>query len=460
MPALARGWQIWRTLFGCTSYNVTISIGIDHSTSTWYRLVKQLAISATFNTISAISAVYGSKRGLLRTLQLLLEAPDELSIKFLAVGVIYYSRGTPVRCAILGTIRSASSSTHTNNTPQNSPVGQAIVSRHIMANFSFELLQLPSDLLTYIVREHLPPVPAVALSLTCKDAFKLLLPLFETKGWLPFSDSQTKAEFCELLERDVGDKYYFCPICRTLHPFSPTDGPASSDWASPNTPDCRRCRWTLGASGFTMGLHHVRLALNRQLFGPASGISLDRFQLEHYMTSQTAFQCFHEKWSAKIIDGDLFLGSVRTTSWDIPYNKFLNNLWNLGYKLCEHTLLYYLPTTRPRGNVGSSIEECKDLLGHCRQCFTDWTITAAFIEPRWHLTIHTYHRFPSNRRPQSSGSSAGGRFGYETEVIPLYRDAGLVRDIWLGRATQSARAGRWIKAGVFGDVLDYNHWNE
>jgi hypothetical protein len=317
-----------------------------------------------------------------------------------------------------------------------------------MGDFLFDLLQLPSDLLTYLVREHLAPAPAVALSLTCKDSFKLLRPLLEASRQLPFSDPRTKAEFCELLEKDVSDKYYFCPICPSLHPFTPADGPKSSDYAAdPDTPDCRRCRWTLGESGFTMGLHHVRLALNRHLFGPTSGISLDQFSLRYFTDTSPAF---HERWSAKILDGDLFLASTRTVSWDMPYIEFLDRLWVDRYKLCEHNLLYDIPTMR-RG-TGFSIEEFHDVLGHCRRCFTDWTITAKLTDARWQLTVNTYHRFPSNRA--QSAVATDSRFVYDTEVIPMYRDAGLVRDIWLGRASKTARAGRWMTSRVFGPFGD------
>jgi hypothetical protein len=308
-------------------------------------------------------------------------------------------------------------------------------------------MQLPSDLLTYLVREHLPPAPAVALSLTCKDAFKLLLPLLKTTGRLPFNDSESrsKAELFELLEKDASDKYYFCPICPSLHRFSPSDGPKPFDYAAdPDTPDCHRCLWTLGKSAFTMGLHHVRLALNRHLFGSTSGISLDQFTLRYFTAGYPAF---HEKWSAKILDGDLFLASTRTVSWDMPYMNFLDSLWVNRYKLCEHNLLYDIPTMR-RG-TGFSIEEFNDVLGHCRQCFTDWIITAEpTTDKRWQLTINTYHRFPSNRAQSAAVSDT--RFVYETEVIPMYRDGGLVRDIWLGRASKTARAGRWMRGGVFG----------
>jgi hypothetical protein len=108
------------------------------------------------------------------------------------------------------------------------------------------------------------------------------------------------------------------------------------------------------------------------------------------------------------------------------------------------------------------MEPCTDVLGHCRMCFTDWTITAMVRAPemqgigeapRCRLAIVTYHRFPSSRQPSPSPST-DSRFQYETEVIPLYCEAGLVRDIWLGRAKRTARAGRWVQSGVFREYPD------
>lgn len=319
-----------------------------------------------------------------------------------------------------------------------------------MAGHGFALLLLPSDILSYLAREHLPPASAVALSLTCKDMFSLLFPLLTASGRPPINHPRTKAELCELLEKDTSHKYYFCPVCSSLHSYSPSEGPAASDFGlTRDGPDCHRCRWSLGRHRFTMGLHHARLAMNRHLFGAPSGISLEQFNVQYVTATSPAFT---ERWSAKIIDGDLFLSSTRTTIWDPAdsYVMLLDSLRLQNYMVCEHTLLYLVPALRPRHSGKPIIAPCRDELGQCRRCFTDWTITAELVsinpgeegggtgEEEWRLTIVTFHRFLTNRGSSSAWLGNNDRFQYATEVIPLYRKAGLVRDVWLGRDAGTA----------------------
>jgi len=332
-----------------------------------------------------------------------------------------------------------------------------------MAAAPFQLLLLPSDILSYLAQHHLRLVSAVALSLTCKASFNLLFPHLRAANRLPFSKPQHKAELCVLLEQDLGDKYYFCGACNSLHPFSPSDGPASSDFGLlSDAPAClgpSSYRWSLGPDRYTLGLHHVRLAMNRHLFGPSSGIHLCNFDV-NYLTE--SYPRISESWSAKFIDGDLFIASTRTTIWGLPFHDLVEGLVANDYRLCEHTALYEVATLHPRGNRGM-IEVVTDDLGHCRRCFTDWTVTtmaypppahgeegdAAEQEPtRWRLAVATYHRFPSVRKKRLA-IPADSRFQYDVEVEPMYRDAGLVRDIWLGRAKKSARGGRWVRGGFF-----------
>ncbi|KAL2134832.1 hypothetical protein VTI74DRAFT_10728 [Chaetomium olivicolor] len=323
----------------------------------------------------------------------------------------------------------------------------------VLTETSFKILELPTDILTYLARECLTPPTAVALSLTCKALYNLFLPHLHTTGRLPLNNKGAKAELCELLERDVSDEYYFCPICPSLHRYLPSDGPTSSDFAlNRKALSCRRCRWTLGDDRFTLGLHHVRLALNRHLYGPSSGIPLENFEVSCLTHT---YPSWSERWSAKIVDDDLFLSSTRTLSYGSGYMKLLDGFYASKYKLCEHTLLLDVPAVRPRPPYG--MEPCTDVLGHCRQCFTDWAVTiekpqltvrGGFKQQLYNFTIVTYHRFPSNRAP-AGGADQDSRFDYGTKILPLYRRAGLVRDIWHGCAKRTEKAGRWVRVGVF-----------
>ncbi len=355
--------------------------------------------------------------------------------------------------------------------------GQSDSSSQPMATSPSQLLLLPSDILSYLAQHHLSPVAAVALSLTCKASYNLLFPHLKATSRFPFNKPRHKTELCVLLERDIGDKYCLCVACGSLHPFSPTDGPTAFDFGlMVDGPACRgpdSRRWTLGIDRYTLGYHHARLAINRHLFGPPNGISLHTFDVNYLTESRPRIS---ESWSAKIIDGDLFVASTRTTLFGLPYRDLLDGLMADDYRLCEHTELHMVPTLHPRGNRGA-IEVITDDLGHCRRCFTDWTVTTMAYPPvaqegkedegegeeqeptRWRLAVATYHRFCSVRkRPSLTGPDS--RFQYDVEVEPMYRDAGLVRDIWLGRAKKTARGGRWVRDGFFRNREPEGLWLE
>lgn len=303
----------------------------------------------------------------------------------------------------------------------------------------FKLLQLPVDVLAYLCRRHLSPTSAVALALTCKALYQLR----STLAVLPLEDCDVGL-LCQLLERDAAHKYYYCIVCRILHPFWPSEGP-TFEHSAPNLPErhCYRYRWSLRGSGFILGLRHLRLAMNRHLFGSCSGISLERFRLTNFSLSRP---CWHERWSAKIIDGDLFLSSTRTLRCNLRPHELHRAVAQSSYDLCTHEPLhmYLSPSDR------------RDVLGHCKLCFTDFTVTAERGGPAiqsgtadeyWDWTVVTYHRFPTMRSSASpSSSELDPRFQYDTEIHPMYRPAGLIRDIWLGVASRTARAGKWVCA--------------
>lgn len=240
-----------------------------------------------------------------------------------------------------------------------------------MSGQVFKLSELPRDIVVYLCQEHLAPAPAIALSLTCRDLFELLSRNIE---YLLPLDKPDKAELCELLEKDISHNYYFCAICPSLHPFSVLQGPSCGDTVSALPQhDCRRWRWALKGSYFTLGLHHVRLAVNRHLFGRSSGIPLELFALRNLSWTHPSWL---EDWSARIIDGDLFLASTRTFRWYSATDELCTFLHRQVYHLCEHVGLKDVQTLRPRGNIGIAMEYFLDIFGLCRECFMDYTFTA------------------------------------------------------------------------------------
>lgn len=122
-----------------------------------------------------------------------------------------------------------------------------------------------------------PPVSALSLSLTCKS----LSALASCHGGHTTPSIPDREEFLLLLEKDVGRTHSYCHTCSTLHPFSSSEpyALASSTWKL-GEDDCRRRALVFfNGSGITLGYHHVRLAMDRHLFGPPNGLPLSKFNL-------------------------------------------------------------------------------------------------------------------------------------------------------------------------------------
>jgi hypothetical protein len=171
------------------------------------------------------------------------------------------------------------------------------------------LLQQPTDIFLHISKQ-LTRTSAVALSLTCKAAFVLLSPRVRTC----FSNTDREC-FLLFLEKDVGDRVYYCHFCSKLHSFSSYWGPNAQDiepWRF-NTRDCRYSQlFWLANTGSKLGYHHVRLVMNRHLLGPPRGLPL--WQLQYETTGLTRPPCWVHKWTGKVIGNELFLSATHTIS--------------------------------------------------------------------------------------------------------------------------------------------------
>jgi hypothetical protein len=126
--------------------------------------------------------------------------------------------------------------------------------------------QLPVDIVLYLEREHLPPLSALALALTCKSLYNLLFSTARPQ----FSRSEHQA-LGLLLEKDAGHAWWYCDICCVLHPVKPRLTPRSWDllWGVLQLyRDCRASYVHFIGSGIAVAYYHVHLVMNRHFLGP------------------------------------------------------------------------------------------------------------------------------------------------------------------------------------------------
>lgn len=324
------------------------------------------------------------------------------------------------------------------------------------------LLQATLDIILLILDNlHDSPESIIALALTCKSLFSLLLPKAPAlckSSWLALSN---------LLERDFADRFYSCQWCYALHPFSPDWNPETSTFTRMWRTRCKF--WSPKAQIFIldgrykMDYHHLRLVMNRHFYGPSQGLplwSLNGTPLRMYKDSWKQF------WSAQIIDDELFLrvAHYHSTLWtgykggNVRYT--INDVW--PYRLCSHTSalgkdIPALSCTQTSDAPYDTFTECDRVINSCRRCLTDFVTTIVPIPapvtssteecatpmervqrlqglpPRkgWIIAVIAYYQFGKGRSPEDWKwrSMVGHRDAYfrNFNVDP----AGAIRKRWL-----------------------------
>ncbi|KAI5864103.1 hypothetical protein GGS23DRAFT_562968 [Durotheca rogersii] len=310
----------------------------------------------------------------------------------------------------------------------------------------FPLVSLSADLAVLIADSFLEPASAVALSLTCKDLKSLLFA--SSLQRLRLLDLE---ELLLLLERDSAAPYpkYYCYDCTRLHSFDPADrrpGIVLNPGATlQDTCGGRNTRFP--GSRLMISYRHARLVMNQHFYGPQGGLPSSVFDVEYRAGCSDPWT---QKWSAMVVDDELFLSATHTlafTGHDLEFRTYLNQH---THQICVHVgtnkvianhhwmdVLQRMATYTPRKakcfsrktrwpnsyiiNITNG-DECAPTVameppnqrlkcswyipGSCGFCATDYTTTLERFNPenwhsqeQWRLTIVTYHQLGSCRSP-------------------------------------------------------------
>jgi hypothetical protein len=155
--------------------------------------------------------------------------------------------------------------------------------------------------------------------------------------------------------------------------------------------------------------------MNRHFLDPPNGLALDKLQLEY--TSRGPLR-WREKWSARILQDELFLSATRTLCCvDMTDQELRDAVDNCNYEICGHVgAEKYARHPISALHLGSSptglFTPCRNLVESCPQCLTDYdtTVEQRWIEIRdgkgkrmraacWFITITSYHRLGGGRAP-------------------------------------------------------------
>jgi len=319
-------------------------------------------------------------------------------------------------------------------------------------------LQLPADIVLHLCSEHLPTASAASLSLTCRALFALLFP--KLKVSLDKQAAERKGLLL-LLEKDLGQSWWFCHTCSLLHPIS-SQGPIGGVYGQPRKstrPD--HDSRSLNASGFSIDYQTVRLAMNRHFYGPPNGLPLENLYVETFSDTVLPWE---EVWSARIIQDELFLSATRTVSgidWtDETMRAALDREW---HEICGHVrtsgppfaCVTALRCAAPR--PADYFIPCRDVVESCHRCLTDYTTTVerkvgyAAEGPRhkqpaayWLITVTAYYRLGSCRSPRDTKWDTFGRrrtpAAYHMQRDTASYPRGSIKEMWESHEPQ-ARSG-------------------
>lgn len=303
----------------------------------------------------------------------------------------------------------------------------------------FPILELNPELVILIC-EFLSPVDRCSLSLSCKRFFKIFT---AHKQSLPKPHSEDRFSFFETLERDLGDKYYFCRRCIRLHRFDKSWTPKRANQSqiygcllNKYFPFC------LFSGPYLLGEHHVRLVMNNHFYGAQAGIPLKSLEGTRWVhTPACKFYTnpngtWHQQWTARIIQDELFLRAQHTLLAR-DARQLEHALNSCCYHICRHTSMHW----RSRESVvypGPAYEyvwhnsrqpplltdyrrpfmTARNKLGSCVDCLTDWLITIETADSAlplaaaqrtvntggreysgWRVAVTTVHRVGSGRSP-------------------------------------------------------------
>ncbi|KAL7806451.1 hypothetical protein V8C26DRAFT_342215 [Trichoderma gracile] len=294
------------------------------------------------------------------------------------------------------------------------------------------LLQLPTEILLLIASQlSSSPESLVALSLTCKTLSSTL-----NREAVSLCEA-SKSRLLLLLEKDLGHAFFYCSFCCRLHPFSQQWHPKVLGAALPS----RRCAlyheekmFHPTPESYQFALYYIygRLVMNRHFYGFPKGLPLERLECSTLVPSWGGGPLWQEHHFAKIIDDELFICTTHTIAGSAATLRDAIDEGRHG--VCMHTAtdpvdlcyphrrrIYRMPEfLEPEGDEehGSSpppFRACRDVLGACTVCLTDYVTTIDRAE----VNEITEVNYEVSLISAAYGRGASARLGEQMTVGPL-----------------------------------------
>ncbi|KAI0166864.1 hypothetical protein GGR52DRAFT_77944 [Hypoxylon sp. FL1284] len=213
--------------------------------------------------------------------------------------------------------------------------------------------------------------------------------------------------------------------------------------------------------GLELGFHHVRLAMNSNLFGPGHGLSLKRFKT----TVKSASSPWRSKYTARIIGDQFFLHAEhRIHVYGYPPDNYNALDYDFKHYICYHTtthspglpgatgppairrfvrpikILHLFPSGCSIMYDADRNEKFHHAFGSCPVCLTDYNITVQ--EEKFgsgkqllHITIISYHQLGFGRSPSD--------WAWRTSSTPCERYIPYLPTRSMSRSMKTEVQGQW-----------------
>lgn len=268
-----------------------------------------------------------------------------------------------------------------------------------------DLNVLPLEIMLEVA-EHLPEASVIALALTCRVFYNLIICKYP---WCRFPDlsRKNKQELLLLLEKDLGHLYY-CHACVELHAWKPS-WDIKKLWDSPKA---RLCITTyIFSPKLNLPGHFpyplARAIMNRHFYGEGHGLPLKKLTQASIPLELSDGNTVKRTSQGYIIGDDLYLvhdcriwhkyGNTPDLRWFIDGTEL---------RICNHVCIgrEMFPTEDriPQLNqaTGAPFTPVSNAIGSCPTCLTDYLLNISEDTKRgWTISIKVYQKFGSCRSP-------------------------------------------------------------
>ncbi|EHK16481.1 uncharacterized protein TRIVIDRAFT_206095 [Trichoderma virens Gv29-8] len=285
------------------------------------------------------------------------------------------------------------------------------------------LLKLPVEIILLIAYQlSSSPESLVALSLTCKT-----LSFLCNRDAVNLGD-ESRRHLLLLLEKDLGNKFFYCHVCRQLHHFS-------QQWDNLNPWDYKCYDYQIlntfrpsYSSLYRLSYIQARLIMNRHFYGSPKGLPLESIPHSAVAANEDGRPPWQQTISARIVGDELFLCITHSLTGRAAT---LRNVIDKGQSgICQHLAwgrFRRMPELmKPEGdgsNELSPFQACHEVPGYCTMCLTDYVITVERTEDHerirsgtevgangtvtlkplingWSITLIAYHQVGQCRDPE------------------------------------------------------------